>query len=152
LDRRGLAEGLPGWLAVANRLVLALSRLGVPTGPVRVLTIPGRRTGEPRTTPVTPVTLDGRRYVIAAVPTADWAHNARAAGRGELATGRRRERVELHEVHDPSLRRAVMQAFPAQAPGGVPFFVRLGLVQWADPHQFAAAADRVAVFELRTTA
>jgi hypothetical protein len=31
----------------------------------------------------------------------------------------------------------------------VPFFVRLGLVERADPEQFAAIADRVAVFEVR---
>ena len=56
--------------------------------------------------------------------------------------------VTVHEVDDPELRRAVMQAFPVQAPGGVAFYVRLGLVDRADPEQFAAIADRVAVFEL----
>jgi hypothetical protein len=89
--------------------------------------------------------------VVAALPQADWARNARAAGRGELSRGRRRVPVAIEEVADPELRRAVMRAFPIQVPGGVGFYVRLGLVDRADPDQFAAAADRVAVFELRQT-
>lgn len=144
-------SALPGWLPLMNRLVIGLGTLGITAGPVHVLTIPGRTSGEPRTTPVSPVTLDGHRFAVAALPQADWARNARAAGRGELSRGRRRTPVDLHEVRDPELRRAVMAAFPTQVPGGVPFFVRLGLVEKADPEQFAAAADRVAAFELVPT-
>jgi hypothetical protein len=33
----------------------------------------------------------------------------------------------------------------------VSFYVRLGLVTGPDPEQFAAIADRVAVFEIRDT-
>ena len=143
------SSSLPGWLRPFNRVVITLGRLGIPLGPVSVLTLPGRRSGAPRPAPVTPVTLDGRRYVIAALPQADWARTARAAGRGELSRGRSRTTVTVHEVDDPELRRAVLRVFPVQAPGGVPFYVRLGLVDRPDPDQFAAAADRVAVFELR---
>ncbi|MGD9526771.1 nitroreductase family deazaflavin-dependent oxidoreductase [Pseudonocardia sp.] len=142
------APALPRWLFPMNKVLVALGRLGVVTGPVRVLTVPGRVSGQPRTTPVTPIVVDGRRYVIAALPDADWARNARAAGRGELARGRRREPVAIRDVDDPEVREAVLRAFPGQAPGGVPFFVRLGLVERADPEQFAALAARVAVFEI----
>ncbi len=140
--------GLPGWLRPLNRVLVALGRLGLRAGPVQVLTVPGRRSGTPRSTPVTPIGVDGRRFVVAALPQADWARNARAAGRGDLARGRRRTSVTLREVADADLRRRVLRAFPGQAAGGVPFFVRLGLVERADPDQFAAAADRVAVFEI----
>lgn len=132
-----------------NRVVVALGRLGLRTGPVQVLTVPGRRTGEPRTTPVTPIEVDGRRFAVAALPRADWAQNARAAGHGELARGRRRSPVALEEVADPALRRRVLRAFPGQAGGGVPFFVRLGLVERGDPDEFEALADRVGVLEIR---
>jgi deazaflavin-dependent oxidoreductase (nitroreductase family) len=142
------APALPRWLTPMNKVLVALGRLGVVTGPVRVLTVPGRVSGQPRTTPVTPIVVNGRRYVIAALPDADWARNSRAAGHGELARGRRREPVGLREVDDPAVREAVLRAFPAQAPGGVPFYVRLGLVERADPDQFAAVAPRVAVFEI----
>ena len=140
---------LPRWLPALNTVVTAVQRLGLTVGPVEVLVVPGRVSGQPRTTPVTPFPVDGRRYVVAALPHADWARNVRAAGRGELRRGRRVRPVTLVEVTDVAVRRAVMRAFPAAAPGGVPFFVRLGLVERADPDQFAAAADRVAVFEIR---
>jgi hypothetical protein len=42
-----------------------------------------------------------------------------------------------------------MRVFPRAARGGVSFYVRLGLVDGPDPEQFAAIADRVAVFEIR---
>ena len=139
---------LPGWLRPANRVVRAIQRLGVPLGTIRVLTVPGRTTGAPRSTPVSPLRVDGREYVIAGLPRSDWARNARAAGHGELRHRRTVRPVALHEVHDPDLRREVMRAFPREVPHGVGFFVQLGLVQRADPDQFAAAADRVAVFEV----
>ena len=139
---------LPGWLPFMNRIVRGLSRLGLPMGPVQVLTVAGRRSGAPRSTPVSPLTVDGRRYVVAGLPDGDWARNVRAAGRGELAAGRHRTSVTLTEVMEPERRRAVMRAFPTEVPGGVTFFVRLGLVTKADPDEFAAAADRVAVFQI----
>jgi deazaflavin-dependent oxidoreductase (nitroreductase family) len=142
------ASQLPSWLPVANLLVKALQRVGLPLGTIHVLTVPGRVSGRPRATPVSPLVVDGRRYVVAGLPRSDWASNARAAGRGELARGRRREDVALAEVTDPDLRRTVMRAFPTEVPGGVDFFVRLGLVEQGTPEQFAAAADQVAVFEI----
>jgi len=139
---------LPGWLRPANRLVRLLTRAGLPLGTIHVLTVPGRRSGAPRPTPVSPLTVDGHRYVIAGLPESDWARNVRAAGRGELARGRRRQTVTLTEVTDPDLRREVVRAFPREVPHGVPMFIKLGIVTAADPDQFAAAADRVAVFRL----
>jgi deazaflavin-dependent oxidoreductase (nitroreductase family) len=139
---------LPGWLRPANRIVRAASRLGLPLGTIQVLTVPGRRSGSPRSTPVSPLTLSGRRYVVAALPHSDWARNVRAAGHAVLARGRQRTAVTLTEVTGPELRREVMRAFPREVPQGVTMFVRLGLVQRRDPDQFAAAAGRVAIFEV----
>ena len=42
----------------------------------------------------------------------------------------------------------VMTAFPAAVPHGVRLFKALGLVNGADPDQFAAAADHVTAFEV----
>ena len=139
---------LPGWLPLVNRVMTAAQRLGLRTGPVQVLVVPGRTSGTPRQTPVTPFAVDGRWYVTAALPDADWARNVRAAGEGTLRQGRRLRRVVLNEVHDLDTKRAVMRTFPRAARGGVSFYVRLGLVEKADPEQFAAIADRVAVFEI----
>jgi deazaflavin-dependent oxidoreductase (nitroreductase family) len=139
---------LPAWLPLANRVVRGLNRLGLRLGTIQVLTVPGRRSGAPRSTPVSTLTVGGRRYVVAGLPDGDWARNVRAAGAGELTAGRRRIAVALIEVTDPEVRRTVMRAFPVEVPGGVSFFVRLGLVGGADPEQFAAAADQVAVFRI----
>jgi hypothetical protein len=139
---------LPSWLPAANRLVKLLNRTGAPLGTIQVLEVPGRVSGRPRATPVSPLTVDGRRYVIAGLPQADWARNARACGHGALRRGRDRREVVLTEVEDAGRRRDVLRAFPGQVPGGVPFFVRLGLVTGPDADEFAAAADRVAVFEI----
>jgi deazaflavin-dependent oxidoreductase (nitroreductase family) len=139
---------LPAWLPLLNRIVRGMYRLGLRMGPVQILTVAGRRSGKPRSTPVSLLTVDGRRCIVAGLPDCDWARNVRAAGRGELAAGRRRTAVTLTEVVEPERRRAVMRAFPTEVPGGITFFVRLGLVTKGDPDEFAAAADRVAVFQI----
>ena len=114
-----------------------------------MLTVPGRRSGQPRSTPVSPLIVDGHRYVVAGLPESDWARNVRAADQAELSLGRHREVVTLTEVADSALREQVMRAFPREVPGGVPMFVRIGLVHGPDPDEFAAAASQVAVFEIR---
>ena len=60
-----------------------------------VLTVPGRKTGKPRSTPVTPMDVDGERYVVNGYPGSDWVDNVRAAGEATLARGRRIERVRM---------------------------------------------------------
>ena len=57
----------PGWLKPVNKVFMVLLRLGVPISRVEspvVLTVPGRKTGKPRSTPVTPMDVDGKRYVV----------------------------------------------------------------------------------------
>jgi hypothetical protein len=139
---------LPGWLKPANRVVKFLHRLGLPLGTIHIITIPGRTSGEPRSTPVSPLTFEGRRYVVAWIAGSSWAKNARAAGHGQLSKGRVHEDIELIEVTDPETRKKVMAAFPTEVPHGVQFFIRIGLVKTADPAEFAAASDKVAVFEI----
>jgi F420H(2)-dependent quinone reductase len=142
------ARGLPSWLPTMNKVVRALNRLGLTMGPVRVLEVPGRKSGLLRPTPVTPIQVDGRWFVTAALPHSDWAQNVRAAGQGVLVAGRRRDAVRIEETSDLGLKKSVLRAFPTEASGGVPFFVRLGLVTGPHPDEFEAIADQVAVFEI----
>ena len=69
---------------------MVLLRLGVPVSrhesPV-VLTVPGRKTGKPRSTPITPMHMDGKRYVVNGYPGADWVRNVRAAERVDVDPG-----------------------------------------------------------------
>ena len=78
---------VPRWLRAANRAALAMSRIGLTMGPVHVLTVPGRRTGKPRSAPVSPLTVSGGRYLVSALPDSDWARNVRAAGHAHLSRG-----------------------------------------------------------------
>ena len=136
---------LPGWLKPANRVVIALNRLGLAVGTQHILSIPGRKTGKLRSTPVSLLTVDGKRYIVTGMET-NWVKNARAAGWGLLSRGRKRERVALVEV--PVEQRApVLREFPRQVRGGLRFFeMMLGLPN--DPAAFAAAAPKCPVFRV----
>jgi deazaflavin-dependent oxidoreductase (nitroreductase family) len=87
----------PGRRAI-NALVRPLTRLGWAGTRTHLLTVPGRRTGLPWTTPVSLLELGGDRYAVAPYGERNWVKNARAAGRVELRRGRRREQVGVEEV------------------------------------------------------
>ncbi len=112
-----------------------------------MLSVPGRSSGRMRTTPVSPFTLDGRRYIVSVGQT-EWVKNARVAGWGILARGRRRRRVTLEELGLEE-RKPVLRAFPSAIPRGVPFLVQVGAVQApGDADAFEAAASELAVFRV----
>lgn len=138
---------LPWWLGPANRAIVALQRRGVTIGTMRPLSVPGRKSGELHTTPVSPLTVDGRRYVVGGFPDADWVKNARAAGWGVLAHGREEDWVNLVEL-PPEARASVLREFPREVPHGVRFFVRTGIVESPEPESFASAAPRCPVFRI----
>src|SRR5215469_15587518 len=115
---------LPGWLKPANRVVILLERLGLPLGTMHVLSVPGRKSGQMRTTPVSLLTVNGQRYLVGGMIQADWVKNARAAGWGILAYGRKQERVALLELPEAE-RGPILRAFPKLVPGGVSFFQQL---------------------------
>ena len=135
----------PRYLKPMNKFMMAVQKLGIPTGPAMVLTVPGRKTGKPRSTPMTPFEHDGGLYVVAGYPGADWASNARAAGTGTLSRGRKSRRVRIVEL-DPAQSRPVLRAFAVKVPVGVGFAKRAGLVREGAPEEFAGLAGRLAVF------
>jgi hypothetical protein len=137
---------LPGWLKVLNPIVIALQRLGFVVGSMHVLAVPGRQSGIPRATPVSVMTVDGQRYIVAGLDDADWVLNARAAGRGILRRGRTDEHVSLIEL-PVAQRGPVLREFPRLVPQGVRYFQRLYGVT-ADPEAFAALAARCPVFRV----
>jgi len=136
----------PRWLAVVNPLMRTAARLGAP---VVVLTLRGRRSGRLRRTPVSPMELDGARYLVAGYPTAQWVHNARAAGTGELATGRRCEAVRLVELSADEAR-PVLREFPVRVPSAVSVMVGAGVVPDGSPDAYERLAGRCAVFRLES--
>ena len=137
---------LPGWLKPANRLIVALQRLGLAIGTMHLLSVPGRKSGKIRTTPVSPLTIDGQRYIVGGLERADWVQNARAAGWGILARGRNEERVRLVEL--PVEERApILKEFPRKVPHGVQFFRQLYEIS-GKPEEFASLAPRCPVFRV----
>ena len=140
----------PWWLKHANKVVVVLLRLGVPVSrhesPV-VLTVPGRKTGRPRSTPITPMHVDGKRYVVNGYPGADWVGNVRAADRATLTEGRRTEQVRLVELSAEDAR-PVLRAFPALVSTGVGIMKRAGVLTTGTPDELEGLAGRLAVFRI----
>lgn len=103
----------PGFLTrrVMNPTVAFLTRRGVSLAGSAVLGVPGRTTGEMRTTPVNPLTLDGERYLLAARGHTQWVRNLRVAGWAELTVGRHTERVTAREITEPAEIVPVLRAY-----------------------------------------
>ncbi|HKP40297.1 nitroreductase family deazaflavin-dependent oxidoreductase [Mycobacterium sp.] len=135
----------PRYLKPMNKFMMAVQKLGLPTGPAMVLTVPGRKTGKPRSTPMTPFEHNGGLYVVAGYPGADWASNARAAGAGTLSRGRTSRPVRIIEL-SAAQAGPVLRSFAQKVPVGVGFAKRAGLVRDGTPDEFAALAGQLTVF------
>ncbi len=102
---------VPLFVRVGNAITTLLLRRGVRLATNTLLTVPGRKSGLPRTTPVTMVEYDGGRYVQSPFGEVDWVRNLRAAGTATLTRGRHIETVSAIEPTAeeavPILRQAV---------------------------------------------
>ena len=137
----------PRWLKPMNRVLMAVQRTGLGMRELPVLTVTGRRTGEPRRTPVSVLHLDGERYLLCGYPRADWGRNARAAGRGRLAVNGVDEPVRLVEL-GAAESRPVLRAWPEQIPQGAKIMYDAGVVEAMTPEAFEKIAGVCAVFRL----
>jgi deazaflavin-dependent oxidoreductase (nitroreductase family) len=104
----------PGWFTkhVFNRIVAALTRLGISVAGSRVLEVRGRKSGEWRRTPVNLLVHEGDRYLVAPRGQTQWVRNLRASGEGRLVVGPRTEEFAATEVGDdekPALLRAYLE-------------------------------------------
>jgi deazaflavin-dependent oxidoreductase (nitroreductase family) len=92
----------PDWFTqhVFNPTVAGLTRIGISVWGSRVLEVPGRTSGEIRTTPVNLLSVDGDRYLVAPRGETQWVKNVRVAGGCRLRVGRRSEDVVLVELAD----------------------------------------------------
>jgi deazaflavin-dependent oxidoreductase (nitroreductase family) len=104
----------PGWFTtnVFNRLVGALTRLGVSVYGSRVLEVKGRTSGEWRQTPVNLLRFGDADYLVAPRGHTQWVKNLRASGQGRLRVGRRVQpfaAIELADDQKPPLLRAYLK-------------------------------------------
>ena len=92
----------PGWFTtnVFNRVVAALTRLGVSVYGSRVLEVKGRKSGEWRQTPVNLLRYEGAEYLVSPRGQTQWVKNLRASGEGRTRVSRRTESFRAVELPD----------------------------------------------------
>jgi deazaflavin-dependent oxidoreductase (nitroreductase family) len=143
---------IPRWLPLFNRLTRFLLAAGIPMGPNALVTIRGRKSGQPRTTPMAVIEVSGRRWIWAPSGEVQWVRNLRAAGRATITARHRDEEVTAVEL-DPAQRvgffRDTLGPFAREMPLGLGLqFYRL--VDRIDLNRPLEAATGRAVFELHT--
>jgi deazaflavin-dependent oxidoreductase (nitroreductase family) len=140
----------PGWFTryVFNPAVAGLTRLGVSVLGSRVLEVTGRKSGQPRRTPVNLLTFEGEEYLVAPRGVTEWVRNVRADdGKVALLLGRKRdERVatELNDSEKPPILRAYLRRWKSEV--GV-FFEGVG--PDSTDEELTAIGPRHPVFRLR---
>jgi len=109
-----------------------------------LLTVRGRKTGRPRTLPVTVAEHDGKRWLVAPYGPVSWVHNARAAGQVTL---RRRSTTRAYAVREATAQEAgpVLKRYVKVASATRPYFAA---TKDSPVEDFVAEADRHPVFEL----
>ncbi len=131
---------------VFNPLVARCTRWGLSLWGSRVLSVPGRVSGEVRSTPVNVLSVENRRYLVAPRGETQWVLNVRAAGECSLRVGRRVETVRLQEVDDrdkPSVLRPYLRRWKWEVGQ---FFDGVGPDSTDD--ELAAVAPQHPVFEI----
>jgi deazaflavin-dependent oxidoreductase (nitroreductase family) len=109
------------FVRISNALMSSLLRRGLKVGTNVLLTVPGRKSGEPRTTPVTILEWNGERWLQSPFGEVNWVRNLRAAGHGTLSLGNRAEPVSVVEV-PPAEAAQVLKATLASYPPPVKGF------------------------------
>ena len=89
---------VPSWVPFFNPIARLLLAAGVPMGPDVLITVRGRKSGLPRTTPVTICENSGRRGLISPFGEVNWVRNLRAAGRATITVGRLKEEMTAVEL------------------------------------------------------
>jgi deazaflavin-dependent oxidoreductase (nitroreductase family) len=121
----------------------------MPMGPNGLLTVAGRKSGVPRTTPLAFIEDAGRRWVWSPWGDVHWVRNLRAAGQATIVVHHRTEEVCAIEL-DPAERVAFFRDTFAPIARRMRLGVRfVRLLDGVDVDDPAATADGHPVFELR---
>ncbi len=99
-------------------LITMLLRAGVKMGTTTLLTVRGRKTGQPHTVPVVLVERDRERWLVAPYGVVQWVRNIRAAGTATLTRERRSETISVTEL--PAQEAApILKEYLSHVSGGV---------------------------------
>jgi deazaflavin-dependent oxidoreductase (nitroreductase family) len=147
-ERAGRAAHVPRQVSLFSPILKALLRAGVPLGFNGLITIPGRTSGLPRTTPVAIIAVAGRRFVWAPWGDVHWVRNLRAAGAATITVRRREEKVSATEL-DATRRVAFFRDILGPLARSIPFGVSfIRIADGVDLNHPVEAADGRVVFEL----
>jgi deazaflavin-dependent oxidoreductase (nitroreductase family) len=140
----------PRGINLFNAIAKPLLAAGIPLGFNGLLTVPGRTSGVPRTTPLAIVDVDGRRWVWSPWGETHWVRNLRAAGRATVEVRRKTQDVtatELSPAERVAFFRDIVGPVARSMRGGVWFIRTFDGVDVNDP---VKAAEGRPAFELRS--
>lgn len=138
----------PRGINLLNAVAKPLLAAGMPMGFNGLLTVPGRKSGVPRTTALAIIQVGDRRWVWSPWGEVHWVRNLRAARRATIEVRRRVEEVtatELGPAERVAFFRDTLGPLARSIRGGVWFIRTFDGVDLRDP---AKAAEGRAVFEL----
>ena len=144
----GPAAGAPWWVTIFTPITRSLLGTRIPMGFNGLITIRGRTSGQPRSTPIAIIDVSGRRWVWSPWGEVNWVRNLRAAGRATITVRGREEEVRAIEL-DPAERLAFFGDVLGPVAHGIPFgysFIRI--VDGVDLHRPLEVAEGRRVFEL----
>ena len=149
---------------MVNPLARWMMSVGIPTGSRNILlTVRGRRSGTPRTTPLSMLEVEGRRFVQASYSEDGWVRNLRAAGQATMTDHGRRIAVQTVELPpekaaaiirralEPYRRSRLLRALlgpRVRPPVAVLRWVRIRVDD--TPEEYIVEAQRHPLFELRS--
>jgi deazaflavin-dependent oxidoreductase (nitroreductase family) len=144
---------VPAFVDMFNPLARRMLGAGFPMGPNTLITIRGRKSGEPRTIPIALIEIEGRRWVSSPFGDVNWVRNLRASSEAILTISRKQQAVsaiELSKEERVAFFRDLMGPYVKRIPLGLGRLI-VGSVLGAkemldDPVE---AAERHPVFELR---
>jgi deazaflavin-dependent oxidoreductase (nitroreductase family) len=140
----------PLFVYAGNVLTTTLLRAGVKLVglggyPTYLLTVRGRKSGQPRTVPIVIIERNGKRYLASPFGVVDWVRNLRAAGEATLTRGRRSETVNARELAKGEAALVLQEDIK----GGNPFARYFGVTGESSLEEFERAAASHPVFVLQ---
>jgi deazaflavin-dependent oxidoreductase (nitroreductase family) len=132
------------WRRSMNLVVRSLLQIRLSPRHIYLLTVCGRKTGKPRSTPVRLVKKAGQRWIVAPYGAVSWVLNARAAGRVLLSRNGVEEIVRIVKL-PPEEAAPILKTYITEVPVTRTFF---DVTPRSPLRHFVAEAPRHPVFRV----
>lgn len=117
-------------------LLMKMLHAGMPMGPLKLLSVRGRKSGKEYTTSVALVVKGNERWIVAAFGEVGWVRNIRAVSQAELKQGQNSETIHVTEI-----------SHKEAAPILKTFLRRFGIVPFIPPYFNTTKDSSLADFE-----